>query len=68
MVKMSPPLSLQYDYILVIIIKEQDLGAILASSVNKPHQRLLVVKQADNGEEEEEERNSKQTRKYCHDI
>lgn len=67
MVKMSPPLSLQYDYILVIIIKEQDLGAILASSVNNTHQRSLVIKQADNGKEEEE-RNSKQTRKYCHDI
>lgn len=48
MMKISPPLSLKYDYILVIIIKEQDLGVILAISVNVPHQRLLVIKQADN--------------------
>lgn len=34
--KISPPLSSQCDYILVIIIKEEDLGAILASSVNMP--------------------------------
>lgn len=48
MVKISPPFSLQYDYILVIIVKEQDLGDILASSVNMSHQRILVIKQADN--------------------
>lgn len=43
--KPSPHLS---DSMLTIAIKEQDLGAILASSVNMPPQSLLVIKQADN--------------------